>query len=1011
MKDINVAELNEKLDYYLSILGLTKEEFDESIKNMPNVTNKAFLSDSDYERHFASYLHKEYSDIALSASLREYIKHINFYVILEPFVLQSIDQVNRNLELHSIEGYDIASFTEAIKGLLNNLYKMSYRTLVLELNVARLSNQLVGETSEERLKYYQSLLKNKDYTLPFFQEYKSLFKLLYDYSLKWVNQITNIITRYTHDYEMLKEAFASKLGPVRDIHYGMGDTHNDGQSVSIVELEEMRIVYKPRPLEAEKVFQLLIEFFNKYSSNKQHLKTIKVLDRVKYGWSEFVASKPCSSDEEVNRYYYNLGVQLAILHSLNAVDIHAENLIACKEHPILIDLESIFHNIPDILEGDSSLQKATDLLRFSVRRTGLIPLLFTYKKNDKTIKGIDVSGIGDLTSQETPVKIPVIENNNSDNMHIVMKHLTFSGADNTPQVGETKVNPLHYLDFLKSGFTESYQTIQCNKTVYLQIVENLFNVKLRHILRPTMRYSNLLRYSYHPDFLRNDMERELLFHKLWQDTKGSPRLKRTSLYEKQSLLKNDVPYFFSRPNSTSIFTPDKEFEGFFTTTSMEQVINKIHGLSKADLKFQLQVIELSMTALKDTTPKQPIPIKSVPGGITNRKVLLEQAIKIGDYLIDESIQASGEKDIAWLIARPLNIQEDQWSVDVSGPDLYDGLPGIALFFAYLGQYSQNELYKKIALRCLHPMLRQIENFGNSKNSRIGVFTGISGYIFVLTELSKLWDDQSLLPYIEWCVNELELRYEADDTFDIIGGGAGAILVLTNKSHQGKYIPLAERIGQKVLSEAVHESSGIGWLGVSSRPLSGFSHGNAGIALALYQLYKATNNKIFEIGAEKALRYERTLFKNNNWLDRRDIVDQEYESPAAAAWCHGAPGILLSRIKLKQLGYQDAFIDSEIENAIRITQHSGFGRDHSLCHGDLGNAEILFLTSLLDKKTDILDSYHSVINNTIQEINSTGWKTGISKNFIHPGLMTGISGIGYGLLRAFDPKGVPSILSL
>jgi hypothetical protein len=42
---------------------------------------------------------------------------------------------------------------------------------------------------------------------------------------------------------------------------------------------------------------------------------------------------------------------------------------------------------------------------------------------------------------------------------------------------------------------------------------------------------------------------------------------------------------------------------------------------------------------------------------------------------------------------------------------------------------------------------------------------------------------------------------------------------------------------------------------------------------------------------------------------------------------------------------------------------------------------------------------------------TGWRCGLPRNTETPGLMMGLAGIGYGLLRLAAPEQVPSVLSL
>jgi lantibiotic modifying enzyme len=55
---------------------------------------------------------------------------------------------------------------------------------------------------------------------------------------------------------------------------------------------------------------------------------------------EVVEYLPCQNQEEIKRYYQRAGQLLCLLYVLGANDCHNENLIACGEYPVLVDLET-----------------------------------------------------------------------------------------------------------------------------------------------------------------------------------------------------------------------------------------------------------------------------------------------------------------------------------------------------------------------------------------------------------------------------------------------------------------------------------------------------------------------------------------------------------------------------------------------------------------------------------------------------------------------------------------------
>ena len=129
-----------------------------------------------------------------------------------------------------------------------------------------------------------------------------------------------------------------------------------------------------------------------------------------------------------------------------------------------------------------------------------------------------------------------------------------------------------------------------------------------------------------------------------------------------------------------------------------------------------------------------------------------------------------------------------------------------------------------------------------------------------------------------------------------------------------------------------------------------------------------------------------------------------------AWCHGAAGIALARLDL--LGVLDeAETRAEIEAAIATTIAEGFGDNHSLCHGDLGNLDVLAQAETRWPEPWLVAARRRATTLVLESIRRDGWLCGIPLAVESPGLMTGLAGIGYGLLRLAAPDRVPSVLAL
>jgi lantibiotic modifying enzyme len=98
--------------------------------------------------------------------------------------------------------------------------------------------------------------------------------------------------------------------------------------------------------------------------------------------------------------------------------------------------------------------------------------------------------------------------------------------------------------------------------------------------------------------------------------------------------------------------------------------------------------------------------------------------------------------------------------------------------------------------------------------------------------------------------------------------------------------------------------------------------------------------------------------------------------------------------------------------VETTLASGFGDNHSLCHGDLGNLDfVLQASQTLNNKGWRAAGQHIVVEEILQDVERNGWKCGIARLAEIPGLMTGLAGIGYGMLRLVEHRLVPSVLVL
>ena len=87
-----------------------------------------------------------------------------------------------------------------------------------------------------------------------------------------------------------------------------------------------------------------------------------------------------------------------------------------------------------------------------------------------------------------------------------------------------------------------------------------------------------------------------------------------------------------------------------------------------------------------------------------------------------------------------------------------------------------------------------------------------------------------------------------------------------------------------------------------------------------------------------------------------------------------------------------------------------GWNHSLCHGDLGAVELLALAADAGLAPAGV-SRESLLAHVVGSMETHGAICGITRETFSPGLMNGLGGVAWQLLRLHPESGLPSVLTL
>jgi hypothetical protein len=419
---------------------------------------------------------------------------------------------------------------------------------------------------------------------------------------------------------------------------------------------------------------------------------------------------------------------------------------------------------------------------------------------------------------------------------------------------------------------------------------------------------------------------------------------------------------------------------------------------------------------------------------------LAEASEIGDRLVAEAVR-DGTR--ATWIARPVPVpgasRDAPVTAETLDATLYSGTAGIALFLARLARSTRNRRHRTMAIEAARHAVALALDGGSAgrfaRESRYGFHGGILGPAWAALEVGRLTKTGVLRRGAAEIVSLLRRNARAPHDLDLINGTAGALPVLLEMEAQG--IAGAGLLARSLKNELGRKAAWAGdvcsWRGPLDRPgapnLTGFSHGAAGIswALAMYGV------KVDDEGALRAARgglaYERACFDTarGNW-PRFDIEPGPDGRPATfTAWCHGAPGIGLSRALLLRTGFGGKDEERALVEELRVARRTTAdhlarlerfpGLDVTACHGVLGTVECLWeIEDALG-----LDGKESAAQYGTWVATRFGSKPrrrfGTSVDYptavparAHPSLMNGLAGIGHFFLRLHDQKRVQSILT-
>lgn len=431
----------------------------------------------------------------------------------------------------------------------------------------------------------------------------------------------------------------------------------------------------------------------------------------------------------------------------------------------------------------------------------------------------------------------------------------------------------------------------------------------------------------------------------------------------------------------------------------------------------------------------------------DKELVLNEAIRIGNQLLEEA-----KSDADGLYWETMDMDMDRNISFRVLETLYSGSVGVVLFFQELYRVTGDKQYLETAVKGMDWTIAYCRK---NPPTYFALITGRMGVPLALTRMHEFAGETDK-PDGYYLKNALELARPYYDTKpgtgvdDLIGGTSGTLLGLMHlhaatarqfPEDESWLLESIDSIAKGLIQSAHHGPRGLYW-DLSDKQidgLCGFSHGAAGLGFVFLEIGRYFQNDTYYKLAEQAFLYEQYYFKEEiqNWPDLRKGIytdeDREEhltayregnndfftESGNMSAWCHGAPGIGLARVRAYQLLGKESY-KKDTEIAVKTTSLGVISADdpersysHILCHGGGGNADLFIDAYRVLGQDSFLELAANAATNAVKSWQKNKYYLpgfGYGGTTEDRSLFMGIAGVGYFYLRLLDPHTVPSVLA-
>ena len=904
--------------------------------------------------------------------------------------------------------------------LVRKLSQAGSSTLHLEFSTFLAMGTWVSDEIDPYQDYIRTL--NEGGLVSLFNRYPVLARLLAKATYLFTQFAGQFLERLVEDLGSIRDEFSNgrEVGKISEIRTGLSDSHNGGTTVLRISFEQgTTCYYKPKNIDSEGAYYKLLGWFNQSGAMLPFM-LARTICREEHGWAEEVTSEPCANQEAAERYFQRAGMLLAILYVLGANDCNMENIIACGEHPVLIDTETFFQPFPSPITTDqweaASLADRS-MYHNSVLRVGMLPRWSPGPNGSRN----DINGLGGLDGERGKVNKKIWKNINTGLMRAAWEQTPIDPG--LVHILDKPVFAADYAGSVSAGFATLYQFLLEKRDEFIMEggpLSAMAELRLRFLVRSTYIYYGVMQKALVPQNQSDGIDASIQVDGLarrFLSAEQRPISWGLIAEESASLLQLDIPRFASTPRSTGLeIARARWIDGFFIEPSLLSVYDRIAALTEADLELQTSYIRCSFARpypiiVSDSSESAVAPDE---GGLTASDAL-DEAQKIAERISKDAIRAS-DGTVTW-VTHGYHPDSQIWQIQPMGMRLFDGVCGTGLFLAAMHRASPGSGFDTLASSTFH----MIANISDQQARRwlqqngLGAGLGYSSLTCALFQASRSLDDERLTAAAVRLTRLITREDIAvDKKLDILGGVAGCILVtlrLFEATRDARLAEIAVLCGDHLVAQRSDAGNGLrSWATIGGKYLAGFSHGAAGMSYSLSRLTEVLGERRFKDAALEATGYEATLFneRENNWPN---LLAPMKEGGYAFwnSWCHGAPGIGLARVGSLATSDSSEY-RRDIAHGVKSASDAPLNSLDNLCCGTLGRLDVLLEAHRVLGEGQCLDRARQLAKAVVvRAAERGGYVVGPQTGIYVPSLYQGMAGVGYQLLRVANPSAYPSVL--